>query len=54
MSTAEVLISLVVFFLLYSVIGVVALVLMLRHVPAGPEPDEPVDDDDASATASPS
>ena len=44
-SAVEVLIGLVVFFLLYSVIGVVALVLMLRHVHGGPDPDEPVDDD---------
>ena len=34
-----------VFFLLYSVIGVTALVLMLRHVRSGPEPDEATADD---------
>jgi cytochrome bd ubiquinol oxidase subunit I len=45
-STAEVAISLVAFFLLYTVIGVVALVLMLRHVRSGPEP-APTDGDDA-------
>jgi len=44
-SAAEVAISIVVFFLLYSVIGVIALVLMLRHVRSGPEPDETSPDD---------
>jgi cytochrome d ubiquinol oxidase subunit I len=44
-SAAEVAISLVVFFLLYSVIGVIALVLMLRHVRSRPEPDETASDD---------
>jgi cytochrome d ubiquinol oxidase subunit I len=44
-SAAEVAISIVVFFLLYSVIGVIALVLMLRHVRSGPEPDETSTDD---------
>ena len=44
-SAAEVAISLVAFFLLYTVIGVVALVLMLRHVRSGPEPDESAPDD---------
>lgn len=44
-SAAEVLVSIVVFFLLYAVIGVIALVLMLRHVRALPEPEEPADHD---------
>ena len=44
-SAAEVAISLVAFFLLYSVIGVIALVLMLRHVRSAPEPDETTSDD---------
>lgn len=43
-SAAEVLVSLLVFFLLYAAVGVVALVLMLRHVHGVPEPDEPIDD----------
>jgi cytochrome d ubiquinol oxidase subunit I len=43
-STAEVALSLVAFFLLYAVIGVIALVLMLRHVRSGPEP-APTDGD---------
>jgi cytochrome bd ubiquinol oxidase subunit I len=45
-STAEVAISLVAFLLLYTVVGTVALVLMLRHVRSGPEPT-PTDGDDA-------
>ena len=44
-STAEVAISLTVFFLLYAAVGVVALVLMLRHVRSAPAPDDaPADD----------
>ncbi len=39
-SATEVAISLVVFLVLYGVIGVTALVLMLRHVRRGPEPDD--------------
>jgi cytochrome d ubiquinol oxidase subunit I len=47
-SAAEVAVSLAVFVGLYAVLGVVALVLMLRHVRHGPEPEpEPHDVDDA-------
>ena len=38
-SATEVAISIVVFFLLYTVIGVIALVLMLRRIRSAPEPD---------------
>jgi cytochrome d ubiquinol oxidase subunit I len=44
-SAGEVLVSLLVFLLLYAVVGIVALVLMLRHVRGGPDPDDSVDDD---------
>ena len=43
-STAEVAISLVVFLLLYAAIGVIALVLMLRHVRSAPADDATTDD----------
>jgi cytochrome d ubiquinol oxidase subunit I len=46
----EVAISLTVFFLLYAAIGVVALVLMLRHVRRGPEPEQTVDDEPGDRT----
>ena len=52
-STAEVAISLVAFLLLYTVIGVVALVLMLRHVRSRPGAD-PHRRRRRAATASPS
>jgi cytochrome bd ubiquinol oxidase subunit I len=41
-SATQVAVSLVVFALLYLVLGLIALVLMIRHVRGGPEPDEPV------------
>jgi cytochrome d ubiquinol oxidase subunit I len=44
-SAGEVLVSLLVFLLLYGVIGAVALVLMLRHVRGGPEPEAAPEDD---------
>jgi cytochrome d ubiquinol oxidase subunit I len=44
-STAEVAISLVVFLLLYAAIGVIALVLMLRHVRSAPASDDAPTDD---------
>jgi cytochrome d ubiquinol oxidase subunit I len=39
-STTEVAISLGVFVLLYAAIGIVALVLMLRHARRGPDPEQ--------------
>ncbi|MFN8168102.1 MAG: cytochrome ubiquinol oxidase subunit I [Candidatus Nanopelagicales bacterium] len=48
-SAGQVVVSLTVFVALYAVLGVVALVLMLRHVRSGPEPeptDEALPDDD--------
>jgi cytochrome d ubiquinol oxidase subunit I len=44
-SATEVAISITLFFLLYTVIGVVALVLMMRHVRSSPEPAEAEPDD---------
>jgi len=38
-SAAEVAVSLAVFVLLYAIVGITALVLMLRHVRGGPEPE---------------
>jgi cytochrome d ubiquinol oxidase subunit I len=46
----QVAISITVFFLLYAAIGVVALVLMLRHVRGGPEPEQSVDDEPGDRT----
>jgi cytochrome d ubiquinol oxidase subunit I len=47
---SQVAISLIVFFLLYAAIGVVALALMLRHVRRGPEPEQTVDDEPGDRT----
>ena len=48
-SATEVAVSLAVFALLYAVLGVIAFVLMLRHIRRGIEPDVPLPDnaDDA-------
>jgi cytochrome d ubiquinol oxidase subunit I len=44
-SATEVAISIVVFFLLYSILGIIGLILMLRLIRSGPEADESESDD---------